>query len=147
MSDVNTNESGPRTLSFQATDPECLALSVHYAGIKFNLLRLVFLPALALHDDPEREEMKLLFNVSGSARDLTRHGFGHESWWPLIPASGITNRCVTEGFGHAWRTVRSRAGYRLQGAQYADGLTKAAAALCPVFMPAMAPARKSMRRR
>jgi len=65
--------------------------------------------------------------------DLTRHGFAHPSWWRMVPPSGITHRCNTEGFGRAWRNIRTRTGFRLQGAQYVDGMTKLTLALRPIF--------------
>jgi hypothetical protein len=51
----------------------------------------------------------------------------------MVPRSGITHRCNTEGFGRAWRNIRTRTGFRLQGAQYVDGMTKLTLALRPVF--------------
>lgn len=139
MSDAHTFSDGSRSLSFRAADRECQILSAFYAGLKFNLLRLSFLPSLALDDHPDRDEMDIFFNVSGGANDLTSFGFAHRSWWPLVPASGITERCVTAGFGCAWRIVRIRCGYRLQGVQYVDGLTKAAVALFPASVAVAVP--------
>jgi hypothetical protein len=139
VSDAHTFSDGSRSLSFRAADRECQILSAFYRGLKFNLLRLNFLPSLALDDDPDRDEMDIFFNVSGGANDLTSFGFAHRSWWPLVPPSGITQRCVTAGFGCAWRIVRIRCGYRLQGVQYVDGLTKAAVALFPASVSVAVP--------
>jgi hypothetical protein len=133
MSEAYQYDDGCRLLIFRYGDPECQALMAHYSGIRFNQLRLTFLPQCALQDAPDREEIEITFNISGMAFDLTRHGFAHPSWWRMVPPSGITHRCHTEGFGRAWRNIRTRAGFRLQGAQYLDGMTKLTLALPPVF--------------
>jgi hypothetical protein len=133
MSEAYQYDDGCRRLIFRYSDEECRALTAHYTGIRFNQVRLTFLPLRALQDVPEREEIEMTFNISGSPLDLTRHGFAHSSWWRLVPPSGITHRCNTEGFGRAWRNIRTRTGYRLQGAQYADGMTKLTVALKPIF--------------
>ena len=133
MSEAYQYDDGCRLLIFRYSDDECRALTLHYGGIRFNQVRLTFLPLRALQDVPDREEIEITFNISGRPFDLTRHGFAHPSWWRLVPRSGITHRCNTEGFGRAWRNIRTRIGYRLQGAQYADGMTKLTVALKPVF--------------
>jgi hypothetical protein len=133
MSDAYQYDDGCRLLIFRYADEECQALTAHYSGIRFNQVRLTFLPLRALQDVPDREEIEMTFNISGLALDLTRHGFAHPSWWRLVPPSGITHRCSTEGFGRAWRNIRTRTGFRLQGAQYVDGMTKLTLALRPIF--------------
>jgi hypothetical protein len=133
MSEAHQYNDGCRLLIFHHTDEECRALSAHYSGIRFNQVRLTFLPPPALQDGPDREEIEMTFNISGRPFDLTRHGFAHASWWRMVPKSGISHRCHTEGFGQAWRNTRTRNGYRLQGAQYPDGMTKLTLALKPVF--------------
>src|SRR6201999_162166 len=133
MSEAYQYDDGCKLLIFRYADEECQALTDHYNGIRFNQVRLTFLPLSALQDVPEREEIEITFNISGMPFDLTRHSFAHPSWWPIVPPSGITHRCNTEGFGRAWRNVRTRTGYRLQGAQYVDGMTKLTLALPPVF--------------
>jgi hypothetical protein len=133
MSEAYQYDDGCRLLIFRYADEECQALTAHYGGIRFNQVRLTFLPPRALQDAPDREEIEITFNISGAPRDLTRHGFAHPSWWRMVPPSGITHRCNTEGFGRAWRNIRTRAGFRLQGAQYADGMTKLTLALRPIF--------------
>jgi hypothetical protein len=133
MSEAYQYDDGCRLLIFRYGDEECRALSAHYSGIRFNQVRLTFLPLRALQDGPDREEIEMTFNISGRPFDLTRHGFAHSSWWRMVPPSGITHRCNTEGFGRAWRNVRTRTGYRLQGAQYTDGMTKLTVALKPIF--------------
>jgi hypothetical protein len=133
MSEAHQYDDGCRLLIFRYADEECRALTAHYSGIRFNQVRLTFLPLTALQDGPDREEIEMTFNISGSPSDLTRHGFAHASWWRKVPPSGITHRCNTEGFGRAWRNVRTRSGFRLQGAQYPDGMTKLTVALKPVF--------------
>ena len=133
MSEAYQYDDGCKLLIFRYADEECQALTAHYGGIRFNQVRLTFLPLCALQDEPDREEIEMTFNISGMAHDLTRHGFAHPSWWRMVPASGITHRCHTEGFGRAWRNIRTRTGFRLQGAQYVDGMTKLTIALRPVF--------------
>ncbi len=133
MSEAYQYDDGCRLLIFRHADAECQALTAHYGGIRFNQVRLTFLPLCALQDVPDREEVEVTFNISGMAFDLTRHGFAHPGWWRMVPPSGITHRCNTEGFGRAWRNIRTRTGFRLQGAQYADGMTKLTLALPPVF--------------
>jgi len=133
MSEAYQYDDGCRLLIFRHADEECQALTDHYGGIRFNQVRLTFLPPSALQDVPDREEIEMTFNVSGMPFDLTRHGFAHPSWWRMVPPSGITHRCNTEGFGRAWRNIRTRTGFRLQGAQYADGMTKLTLALRPIF--------------
>jgi hypothetical protein len=133
MSEAYQYEDGCRLLIFRFRDAECEALAACYGGIRFNQVRLTFLPLRALQDGPDREEIEITFNISGTAFDLTRHGFAHATWWRMVPPSGITHRCNTEGFGRAWRNIRTRAGFRLQGAQYADGMTKLTVALRPIF--------------
>jgi hypothetical protein len=133
MSEAYQYDDGCRLLIFRSSDEECRALTAHYRGIRFNQLRLIFLPLRALQDGPDREEIEMSFNISGSAFDLTRHEFAHPSWWGTATASGNTHRCDTEGFGRVWRNIRTRNGYRLQGAQYVDGMTKLTVALKPVF--------------
>jgi hypothetical protein len=133
MSEAYQYDDGCRLLIFRYADEECQALTAHYGGIRFNQVRLTFLPLRALQDVPDREEIEMTFNISGRAFDLTRHGFAHPSWWRMVPPSGITHRCNTEGFGGAWRNIRTRAGFRLQGAQYVDGMTKLTLALRPIF--------------
>jgi len=133
MSDAYQYDDGCRLLIFRYADDECQALTTYYGGIRFNQVRLMFLPLRALQDGPEREEIEMTFNISGMAFDLTRHGFAHPSWWRMVPPSGITHRCNTEGFGRAWRNIRTRTGFRLQGAQYVDGMTKLTLALRPIF--------------
>ena len=133
MSDAYQYDDGCRLLIFRYGDEECQALTAHYSGVRFNQVRLTFLPQSALQDFPDREEIEMNFNISGLPFDLTRHGFAHTSWWRMVPPSGITHRCSTEGFGRAWRAIRTRTGYRLQGAQYADGMTKLTVALKPIF--------------
>jgi hypothetical protein len=133
MSEAYQYDDGCRLLIFRYADEECQALAAHYSGIRFNQVRLTFLPLRALQDVPDREEIEVTFNVSGLAFDLTRHGFAHPNWWRMVPPSGIIHRCNTEGFGRAWRNIRTRSGFRLQGAQYVDGMTKLTLALPPVF--------------
>jgi hypothetical protein len=133
MSETYQYDDGCRLLIFRYADEQCQALTAYYSGIRFNQVRLTFLPLRALLDAPDREEIEVIFNISGTAVDLTRHGFAHTSWWQMVPPSGITHRCNTKGFGWAWRNIRTRAGFRLQGAQYADGMTKLTLALPPVF--------------
>jgi hypothetical protein len=133
MSEAYQYDDGCRLLIFRYADDECQALTAYYSGIRFNQVRLTFLPLRALQDVPDREEIEMTFNISGMAFDLTRHGFAHPSWWRMVPRSGITHRCNTEGFGRAWRNIRTRTGFRLQGAQYADGMTKLTLALRPIF--------------
>ena len=133
MSETYQYDDGCRLLIFRWADEECQALSAYYTGIRFNQVRLTFLPLRALQDVPDREEIEITFNISGMPLDLTQHGFAHPSWWRMVPRSGITHRCNTEGFGRAWRNIRTRTGYRLQGAQYADGMTKLTLALRPIF--------------
>jgi hypothetical protein len=133
MSEAYQYDDGCRLLIFRCADEECQALTAHYGGIRFNQVRLTFLSLCALQDVPDREEIEVTFNISGMAFDLTRHGFAHPSWWRMVPSSGITHRCSTEGFGRAWRNIRTRTGFRLQGAQYIDGMTKLTMALPPVF--------------
>jgi hypothetical protein len=133
MSETYQYDDGCRLLIFRYADDECQALMAYYSGIRFNQVRLMFLPLRALQDVPDREEIEMTFNISGMAFDLTRHGFAHPSWWRMVPPSGITHRCNTEGFGRAWRNIRTRAGFRLQGAQYPDGMTKLTLALRPIF--------------
>jgi hypothetical protein len=133
MSEAHQYADGARLLIFRRADHECQALAAHYDGIRFNQVRLTFLPLRALEDGPDREEIDMTFNISGTAFDLTRHGFAHPSWWRMVPSSGITHRCNTDGFGRAWRNIRTAAGYRLQGARYADGMTKLTLALRPIF--------------
>ncbi len=135
MSEAYQYDDGCRLLIFRYADEECQALTAHYSGIRFNQVRLTFLPPRALQDEPDREEIEMTFNISGMAFDLTRHGFAHPSWWRMVPPSGITHRCHTEGFGRAWRNIRTRTGFRLQGAQYMDGMTKLTMALRPIFHP------------
>jgi hypothetical protein len=134
MSEAYQYDDGCRLLIFRRADRECQALEAYFDGIRFNQVRLTFLPPRALQDSPDREEIMMTFNVSGTAADLTRHGFGHPSWWALVPPSGITHVCATEGFGRAWRNIRTRQGFRLQGAQYQDGLTKLTLALSPLLL-------------
>jgi hypothetical protein len=133
MSDAYHYDDGCRLLIFRHADEQCQALTAHYRGIRFNQVRLTFLPLRALQDVPDREEIEVTFNISGLPFDLTRHGFAHPSWWSMVPPSGITHRCNTEGFGRAWRNTRTRTGFRLQGAQYFDAMTKLTLALPPVF--------------
>ncbi len=133
MSEAYQYDDGCRLLVFRYADEECQALTAYYSGIRFNQVRLLFLPLRALQDVPDREEIEMTFNISGMAFDLTRHGFAHPSWWRMVPTSGITHRCNTEGFGRAWRNIRTRTGFRLQGAQYVDAMTKLTLALRPVF--------------
>ena len=133
MSEAYQYDDGCRLLIFRHADEECQALTAHYSGIRFNQVRLTFLPQSALQDTPDREEIEMTFNISGMPFDLTRHGFAHASGWRMVPPSGITHRCSTEGFGRAWRAIRTRTGYRLQGAQYVDGMTKLTVALKPIF--------------
>jgi hypothetical protein len=133
MSEAYQYDDGCRLLIFRHADEECQALMAHYSGIRFNQVRLTFLPLRALQDVPDREEIEMTFNISGMAFDLTRHGFAHPSWWRMVPPSGITHRCHTEGFGRAWRAIRTRTGFRLQGAHYIDGMTKLTVALKPIF--------------
>jgi hypothetical protein len=133
MSDAYQYNDGSRLLIFRYADEECRALTAHYRGIRFNQVRLTFLPLPALQDGPERDEFDITFNISGRPAELTRHGFAHPSWWRMVPRSGVTYRCNTEGFGRAWRNIRTHGGYRLQGAQYPDGMTKLTMALKPVF--------------
>jgi hypothetical protein len=133
MSEAYQYDDGCRLLIFRYADEECQALTAHYSGIRFNQVRLTFLPQSALQDVPDREELEMTFNISGMPFDLTRHGFAHPSWWRMVPPSGITHRCSTEGFGRAWRNIRTRTGFRLQGAQYVDGMTKLTLALRPIF--------------
>ncbi len=135
MSEAFQYDDGCRLLIFRFADEECQALTAHYSGIRFNQVRLTFLPQCALQDGPEREEIDVTFNISGVPFDLTRHGFAHPSWWRMVPPSGIAHRCHTEGFGRAWRNIRTRTGFRLQGARYEDSMTKLAVALRPVFNP------------
>jgi hypothetical protein len=129
MSDARQYEDGSKLLIFRRCAAECLALSAHYKGLRFNQIRLSFLPPSALLDDPDREEIEIMFNISGSACDLLRHAFAEESWWTKTPPSGVAYHCITQGFGRAWRAVRTRNGYSVQRAQYADGMTKLASAL------------------
>jgi hypothetical protein len=133
MSEACQYDDGCRLLIYRYADDECQALTAHYGGIRFNQIRLTFLPLCALQDVPDREEIEVTFNISGMPFDLMRHGFAHPSWWRMVPRSGITHRCNTEGFGRAWRNIRTRTGFRLQGAQYVDGMTKLTVALPPVF--------------
>jgi hypothetical protein len=133
MTETYQYDDGCRLLIFRYADEECRALAGYYSGIRFNQVRLTFLPLRAQQDGPDREEIEMTFNISGKPSDLTRHGFAHPSWWRMVPQSGITHRCNTEGFGRAWRSIRTRTGYRLQGAQYTDGMTKLIMALKPVF--------------
>lgn len=133
MSEAFQYDDGCRLLIFRFPDEECQALTAYYRGIRFNQIRLTFLPHCALQDEPERDDLEVTFNISGLPYDLTRHGFAHPSWWRKMPPSGITHRCHTEGFGSAWRNTRTRTGFRLQGAQYHDGMTKLALGLRPVF--------------
>jgi hypothetical protein len=133
MSEAYQYDDGCRLLIFRYADEECRALAARYSGIRFNQVRLTFLPSRALQDVPDREEIEMTFNISGRAFDLTRHGFAHPSWWRMVPPSGITHKCNTEGFGRAWRNIRTRTGYRLHGAQYVDGMTKLTVALKPIF--------------
>lgn len=133
MNEAHQYDDGCKLLIFGYADEECRALMAYYRGVRFNQVRLTFLPLRALQDAPDREEIEIVFNISGRPFDLTRHGFAHPSWWRMVPQSGITHRCNTEGFGRAWRNVRTRTGYRLQGAQYADGMTKLTLALRPIF--------------
>ena len=132
MSDAYQYDDGCRLLIFRYGDEECQALTAHYSGVRFNQVRLTFLPQSALQDFPDREEIEMNFNISGLPFDLTRHGFAHPSWWRMVPPSGITHRCSTEGFGRAWRAPRTRTGSRLQGAPCADGMTKPTVAPKPI---------------
>ena len=138
MSEAYQYDDGCRLLIFRHADEQCRALADYYGGIRFNQVRLTFLPPCALQDLPDREEIEITFNISGRPFDLTRHGFAHPSWWRMVPLSGITHRCNTEGFGRAWRNIRTRTGFRLQGAQYVDGMTKLTLALPPLFSVARA---------
>jgi hypothetical protein len=133
MSEAYQYDDGCRLLIFRQSDSECQALAAFYQGIRFNQVRLTFLPLRALQDVPDREEIDMTFNISGTAAELTRHGFAHPTWWRMVPRSGITHRCNTDGFGWAWRNIRTRGGYRLQGARYLDGMSKLTLALQPIF--------------
>jgi hypothetical protein len=133
MSEAHQYADGLRLLIFRHADIECRQLAAFYRGIRFNQVRLTFLPPRALQDTPDREEIDMTFNISGSMADLTRYGFAHPSWWAMVPQSGVTHRCNTKDFGRAWRSIRTRKGYRLQGATYADGMTKLTMALRPIF--------------
>jgi hypothetical protein len=124
MGESRQYKDGSSLLVFKRPDAECRALESLYDGLRFNEVRLWFLPNSALQDNPARDDLEILFNVSGSPENLTRYCFAHDSWWPTVPGSGISHRCGTEGFGRAWRVFRTAAGYRLQGANYSDGLTK-----------------------
>ncbi len=75
MSEAYQYDDGCRLLIFRHGDEECQALSDHYGGIRFNQVRLTFLPQSALQDVPDREELEMTFNISGMPFDLTRHGF------------------------------------------------------------------------
>src|ERR1700761_6668588 len=99
MSEAYQYDDGCRLLIFRHVDEQCQALTAYYGGIRFNQIRVTFLPLGALLDGPDREEIEVIFNISGTPSDLTRHGFAHPSWWRMVPRSGITHRCNTEGFG------------------------------------------------
>lgn len=132
MPEVCQYHDGSRTLTFRRTDQECVALEAHYAGIRFNQVQLIFLPWSALQDDPERDEIDILFNVSGRGDDLVRHGFAVANWLAEMPASGVSHNRAAVERGHIWQIMRTPRGYRLQGARYPDSLTKLAI-LAPVL--------------
>ena len=88
MSEAYQYDDGCRLLIFRYADEECQALTDHYGGIRFNQVRLTFLPLSALQDVPDREEIEMTFNISGMPFDLTRHGFAH----PELVAHGTALR-------------------------------------------------------
>ena len=120
-----------RPLLFAHADNVCRELQLCYAGLRFNRIQLSFPPAAVLRDQPSREDVDVLFNLSGAAKDLVRHGFAVSAWWPLIPDSGVLHNCSARGFAAVWEIVRTRGGYRLRGASYADGMAKVTVALFP----------------
>jgi hypothetical protein len=131
MNNTKLYKDGSRLLIFRQSAAECRALSAYYPGIRFNQIRISFLPPTALRDNPDREEMEITFNISGAPYDLLRHAFADVAWWNGALPSGVTYRCATSGFGRAWRVLRTRKGYSVQRAWYVDGLTKLALALQP----------------
>ena len=54
MSEAYQYDDGCRLLIFRYADEECQALTAHYSGIRFNQVRLTFLPHSALQDVPDR---------------------------------------------------------------------------------------------
>lgn len=112
----------------------CAALHQRYPGLKFlNVL-------IEIASDEELVEggelvQRILFTVSGSAADLERHRFADPSWWPAIPASGEGRNAGTEGLGRAWRVWRNKKGYRLEFAEYDDGLDRVAAVMVSALLP------------
>ena len=130
MTDARHYADGSRTLEFSRATAECRALGEAYPGIQFNKVQLFFLPHEALYDDPDRDDIDILFNVSGAGVDLVRHGFARPAWWTVLSPFGQSRNCGTQGFGSAWLATHTNTGYRLQGVRYEDGLTK----LAPVLL-------------
>ena len=131
MGEARQYGDGSSAVAFKRSDVECRSLERRYTGLRFNHLHLLFLPPQIWLDDPERDNLEIRFNVSGSFHDLVKHEFAHESWLTPLRAPGAHHRCETPGFGSAWRSARTRSGFRLQGASYADGLLRLMRALHP----------------
>jgi hypothetical protein len=134
MSEARQYQDGSRILIFRRPDPECQLLEACYEGIRFNQVQLLFLPASAMRDDPFRDDLDVLFNVSGAPEHLLGHGFAAAGWFVTLPACGISHSCGTADFGRVWHIIRTRNGYRLQGARYCDSMTKLTAALSPMSL-------------
>ena len=133
MSEAYQYDDGCRLLIFRYADEECQALTAHYSGVRFNQVRLTFLPQSALQDTPDREEIEMTFNISGMPFDLTRHGFAHASWWRMVPPSGNNASLRHGGFrpglaGHPHPYRLSPAGRPIRGR-----MTKLTLALKPIF--------------
>jgi hypothetical protein len=128
MSEAHQYQDGGSLLIAARGDALCMALESHYPGLRFNRVQMHFLSASVLRDDPDRDDVDTLFSLSGTATDLVRHGFAHADWWPMLDVSRTSRSCHTDGFGRVWLITRTRTGYRLQGAQYSDAMTKLALA-------------------